>query len=108
MPGRVAELLEQYPNMYADLSAYSCHRALTRDLRYAREFLAKFSHKLMFGTDRFVNGYMETPVTIALIRDLHLPADVEYALFRGTAEQVLGLKNRCCQQFYEKMKAKTG
>ena len=30
---------------------------------------------------------------IALIRDLHLPADAEYALFRGTAEQVLGLKS---------------
>ncbi len=50
-PGRVAELLEQYPNMYADLSAFSCHRALTRDLDYARQFLAKFAHKLMFGTD---------------------------------------------------------
>ena len=92
-PGRLAELLEQYPNMYADLSAYSCHRALTRDLTYAREFLARFSHKLMFGTDRFVNDYMENPVTISLIRDLQLPADTEYALLGGTAEQVLGLKS---------------
>lgn len=92
-PGRVAELLEQYPNMYADLSAYSCHRALTRDLTYAREFLVKFFRKLMFGTDRFVNGYMEDPITLTLIRALELPEDAAYALFRGTAEQVLRLKN---------------
>jgi len=55
-PGRVAELLDRYPNMHADLSAYSCYRALTRDLGYARESLIRFSHKLLFGTDRFVNG----------------------------------------------------
>lgn len=93
-PGRVAELLEKYPNMYADLSAYSCHRALARDLTYARQFLIKFSDKLMFGTDRFVNGYMEDPVTIPLIRNLDLPSEVQYAIFRGTAEKLLKIKTK--------------
>jgi len=91
-PGRVAGLLDAYPNMYADLSAKSCHRALTRDQDYARKFLAKFSNKLMYGTDRFVNRYMEDPVTIDLIRKMNLPAESEYALFRGTAERLLGLR----------------
>ncbi len=90
-PGRVAELLDRYPNMYADLSAYSCYRALTRDLAYARQFLQRFADKLMFGTDRFVGGYMQDPVTLRLIREMQLPPDIEYALFRGTAEHLLGL-----------------
>lgn len=90
-PGRVAELLERHPNMHADLSAYSCHRALTRDLDYAREFLARFARKLMFGTDRLVNGYMEDPVTIALVRDMGLPDDGERAISRGNAVRLLGL-----------------
>ena len=88
-PGRVAELLEAYPNLYADLSAQSCHRALTRDPGYARGFLARHAGKLMFGTDRFVNGYMEVPVTLELIRTMNLPAETEHALFRGTAERLL-------------------
>ncbi|MBM3746953.1 MAG: hypothetical protein FJW34_14280 [Acidobacteria bacterium] len=39
----------------------------------------------------FVNGYMEGFVTIALIRDMGLPADVERAVFRGNAERMLKL-----------------
>lgn len=77
--------------MYADLSAHSCHRALTRDLGYARDFLIRHADKLMFGTDRFVNGYMEEPVTLDLIRTMNLPAEAENALLRGTAERLLGL-----------------
>lgn len=90
-PGRVAELLDRYPNMYADLSAYSCHRALTRDLSYARQLLIGSSHKLMFGTDRFLKGCREDPVTIALIRKLDLPEEVEHAILRGNAQRMLGL-----------------
>ncbi len=91
--GRIDCLLEQYPNMYADLSAYSCYYALMRDTTYAREFLIKHCRKLMFGTDRFVNGYMEDMVTLNLIRKMNLPAEAEYSLFRGTAERLLRLKN---------------
>jgi len=89
--GKIDSLLAQYPNLYADLSAYSCYYALIRDTIYAREFLIRHARKLMFGTDRFVNGYMEDMVTLDLIRKMNLPAEVEYALFRGTAERVLGL-----------------
>ncbi len=90
-PGRVAELLQNYPNMYADLSAYSCHRALTRDLDYAKLFLEKFSHKLIFGTDRFVGGYMEDPVTIELIYKSGLSKEAEHNIFRATAKKLLDL-----------------
>ena len=89
--GRIDSLLEHYPNLYADLSAYSCYRALLRDIGYAKEFLIRHCRKLMFGTDRFVGGYMEDPVTIELLRQMGLPAEVEYALFRGTAERLLHL-----------------
>jgi predicted TIM-barrel fold metal-dependent hydrolase len=91
-PGRVAEFLGVYPNRYADLSARSCHRALTRDPGSARSFLITHSRKLMFGTDRFVDGYREEPVTLELTRKMDLPADTKHALFRGTAERLLGLR----------------
>lgn len=51
IPGRVPYLLENYPNLYADLSADSGGNALIRDEEYALEFLDKFQDKLMFGTD---------------------------------------------------------
>ncbi len=89
--GRAGYLLGAYPNMYADLSAYSCHRALTRDTAYAGKFLIKYCRKLMFGTDRFVRGYMEDPVTIKLIMEMGLSPEVEKALFYGTAEELLGI-----------------
>ena len=50
-PGRLPQLLEEYPNLYADMSADSGGNALLRDEEYAIEFLDKFQDKLMFGSD---------------------------------------------------------
>lgn len=50
-PGRVAQLLDQYPNLYGDLSAGSAYNALTRDREYGVTFLNLFQDKLLFGTD---------------------------------------------------------
>jgi len=50
-PGRVWELMEAYPNLYADLSAGSGYNALTRDEEKGIAFLERFSEKLMFGCD---------------------------------------------------------
>ena len=51
--GAAVRLLEQYPNMYADLSANSGLNAIVRDAEFGRKFLVDYSHKLLFGTDIF-------------------------------------------------------
>ena len=50
-PGRVPYLLDNYPNLYADLSADSGGNALMRDPEYAVEFLNRYQDRLLFGTD---------------------------------------------------------
>ncbi|OGV56804.1 MAG: hypothetical protein A2017_21535 [Lentisphaerae bacterium GWF2_44_16] len=51
--GRLWELLDKYPNLYADLSAGSGWNAITRDIENGVAFLTRFQKKIMFGTDRF-------------------------------------------------------
>jgi predicted TIM-barrel fold metal-dependent hydrolase len=50
--GRCGELLREYDNCYADISARSGWNALTRDLEFGQEFLERHDDKLLFGTDR--------------------------------------------------------
>lgn len=49
--GAAVRLLEEYPNMYGDLSANSGLNAVTRDPEFGLKFLVDFSDKLLFGTD---------------------------------------------------------
>ena len=49
--GRVERILDECDNVYGDLSAYSGYNAITRDLEYARQFLRKYSKKLVYGSD---------------------------------------------------------
>jgi predicted TIM-barrel fold metal-dependent hydrolase len=60
--GLIWRLLEQYPNLYADLSGPSGLNALTRDPQNARDFLAFFSDKILYGTDNFegLKGFIQS------------------------------------------------
>jgi len=87
--GRIDHLLENHPNMHADLSAHSAYNGLSRDLEVTRTFLEKHHRKLLFGTDRFVRE--EEPVMIDLIRKVALPPDVEERIFTGNAVEMLNL-----------------
>ena len=49
--GVVENLLFNYSNLYADLSAGSGFNAITRDPEFGYQFLEKFQDKLFFGTD---------------------------------------------------------
>jgi predicted TIM-barrel fold metal-dependent hydrolase len=49
--GRVQQLLDRYPNLYADLSAGSARFALERAPGYAREFLTRYADRLLFARD---------------------------------------------------------
>lgn len=51
-PGGVSErLLSDFPNFYADMSAYSCRNFLARDPDFAAKFVERHRAKLMFGGD---------------------------------------------------------
>jgi len=60
-PGRLCELLKEYPNLYGDLSAGSGFNAITRDMEFGYKFLNEFHHKLLFGTD-LCHRKQETPI----------------------------------------------
>ncbi|NOY76677.1 MAG: amidohydrolase family protein [Calditrichaeota bacterium] len=54
--GRVEELLQNYPNLYGDLSANSGLNALTRDPDFTPGFLRRNQDKLLFGSDLVYRG----------------------------------------------------
>jgi predicted TIM-barrel fold metal-dependent hydrolase len=61
--GKVQRLLEQYPNLYADLSAGSGRKALARDPEHAVAFLTKFSDRLLFARDYYeqdLHNFLQT------------------------------------------------
>ena len=49
--GRLPELLRQYPNLWADISAGSGNNALVRDPEFGWRFMEEFQDQLLFGTD---------------------------------------------------------
>jgi len=50
-PGRIVDLMRQYPNLLGDLSAGSGHNAISRDLEFGCAFMEEFQDRLFFGTD---------------------------------------------------------
>ena len=49
--GTLERLMDAYPNLCADLSAYSGSCAILRDEQYGLRFLDKYQDRLMYGTD---------------------------------------------------------
>jgi uncharacterized protein len=87
--GAIDGLMEKYPNLFGDLSAGSGAGAITRDLKFGREFLIRRADRLMFGTD-FLAPKQEVP-QLVLFRELELPAEVQAKVFRDNARRVLRL-----------------
>lgn len=65
--GRLEQLLERYPNLYCDLSAYSAFCALTRDEAYGAAFVERFAGRLLYATD-CTNRYTVPPLGRTLVR----------------------------------------
>lgn len=91
--GPVPRLMEEYDNLWADLSAGSGYGALTRDKEYGFEFLEKFQDKLMFGTDAvhrdedcMIVDYFEM-----LKREKRISAEAHDKITSGNAIGLLGL-----------------
>ena len=81
--GRLEQLLEQYPNLYCDLSAGSGNNALRRDPEFGRQFLIKWQDRLMFGRDFYENVHRE------FIEAAGLPEEVKSKIYEGNARRIL-------------------
>lgn len=81
--GRVPEILRQYPNLYADLSAGSALNALSRDRAFSAAFLAEFQDKLLFGRDYFDTRLMD------FLLEMDLPATVFDKIAWRNAQRLL-------------------
>ena len=87
--GAMDRLMEEYSNIYADLSAGSGAGAISRDLKFGRDFLIRRADRVMFGTDYLSPGQRVPQLT--LMPQLDLPADVQEKIFRANARKLLGL-----------------
>jgi hypothetical protein len=57
--GQVVQMLRQYPNLHADLSAGSGLNALRRDPDFGRDFCLEFQDRLLFARDGFDDRLQE-------------------------------------------------
>lgn len=85
--GAVDRLLQEYPNIYADLSAGSGHNALVRDPDFTPGFLERNWRKLCFGTDILRLG-QELPI-IGWFKQLEIEPERKQAIASGNIERVL-------------------
>lgn len=82
--GRLYDLFERYPNLYADLSAGSGRTALARDPEHAKAFIARHHTRLLFGRDIYGGELQET------LGGLGLSAEIRENVYQGNAERLLG------------------
>jgi predicted TIM-barrel fold metal-dependent hydrolase len=87
--GAIDKLMDEYPNLYGDLSAGSGAGAITRDLKFGRDFLIRRADRLMFGTDYLSPGQKVPQLDV--YRQVDLPADVEAKIYRDNARRLLKL-----------------
>ncbi len=82
--GKVIQLLEAYPNLYADLSAGSGLRALRRDPTHGGEFVIRFADRLLFARDYY------GPELLEFLKTLKLPKDVQEKVYFRNARKLVG------------------
>ena len=94
--GKAEEILKKYPNVYADISAFSGLNALQRDLEFAKGFVERNWRKLIFGTDfpcLHSDGgqYGPNRLHINLLKKLSLDQEIYKAITYGNAKKLLNL-----------------
>lgn len=87
--GALDALMETNSNLYCDLSAGSGANAITRDLKFGREFMLRRQDRLLFGTDYLKPG-QEVP-QFAMLKELSLPVEASGKILRANAIRVLKL-----------------
>jgi predicted TIM-barrel fold metal-dependent hydrolase len=94
--GLTDRYLQDYPNMYGDLSAGSGLNALTRDEAHTREFFRRHQDKLLYGSDCADTAGLGTACqgaqTLAAIRRLAPSKKIERKLLYDNARKLFRLK----------------
>ena len=83
--GKVPDMLRDYDNLYADLSAGSALTAISRDRAFGRGFLIEFQDKLLFARDYFDTRLMDYLV------ELDLPKAAFAKITYQNAQRLLGM-----------------
>ncbi|MBL8025230.1 MAG: amidohydrolase family protein [Fibrobacteres bacterium] len=81
--GRLEKVLEANKNVFADLSAGSALKALSRDVVYTKKLLTKFRKKIMYGTDYYDTRMLE------FLKSLKLDKGVFSDIIGGNAKRLL-------------------
>lgn len=87
--GAADRLLQEYDNIYADISGGSGHNALTRDPEFTPGFITRNWRKLLFSTDYLSEGQRRPQ--IAWIRETPMDEDHRAAIADGNARRILKL-----------------
>lgn len=82
--GIVPQLMEEFPNLYCDLSAGSAHNALSRDKAFSKQFLTEYQDRVLYARDYFDNIHQE------LFNSLDLPASVLEKIYYKNAQRLVG------------------
>lgn len=91
VPGGVADrLLQEYPNMYADISAGSGYNAMTRDPEFTQGFIRRNWKKLLFATDYLCPGHEMGHVKWML--EAPMAEEHRAAIAEGNAKRILKMK----------------
>jgi predicted TIM-barrel fold metal-dependent hydrolase len=85
--GRLFALLDNNPNLFADLSANSGKTAMSRDPAHAREFLHRYADRMLFGRDIYGSDLQKFLAT------LDLPADVANKIYYENAQRLMSQKS---------------
>ena len=85
--GAIDRLMDEYPNIYADLSAGSGANAIRRDLKFGREFLIRRADRVLFGTDYLATG--QVVPQFELLDELNLPPAARDKIYRENARGLL-------------------
>jgi predicted TIM-barrel fold metal-dependent hydrolase len=81
--GKLEALLENYPNLYCDISAGSGANALGRDPIFSFGFLERWQDRVLFGRDYYDGGHR------ALLESLPLPVAALEKIYSGNARRIL-------------------
>ncbi len=86
--GAVDRLLQNYPNIYGELSAGSGHNALTRDPDFTDGFFERNWKQLLFGTDYLGPG-QNLPI-VQFLKDYPLDQEKKDAIAYKNIQGILG------------------
>ena len=82
--GITVRLMDEYDNLYADLSGGAGYTAITGDPAFARQFMIRHSSKILYGTDNFFLGLKR------FLESLSLPEDAARRIYGENALRIAG------------------